>query len=246
MEVCVDSPDSAQNAENGGAMRVELCANLIEGGTTPTIGMLRVIKKLISIPVFVMIRPRGGDFCYSSCELEIMKEDIRILKEAGADGFVFGLLTKDGKVDEKKSAELLGLCLPLQATFHRAIDMSQDIFDSLAQIIKLGFSRVLSSGGSQTALQGVDVLKEMVNQAGDKIIIIPGGGLNTENLAEVLQTTKAKEFHGTARNSVKSPMTYMKTDLRMGSVAESEYIRKVTSPELVSSFLKIAHSCWNT
>ncbi|GFR86770.1 copper homeostasis protein cutC homolog [Elysia marginata] len=245
MEVCIDSLDSAQNAEKGGAIRVELCANLLEGGTTPSVGMLRVIKKLLSIPVFVMIRPRGGDFCYSSSELEIMKEDIRSLKEAGANGFVFGLLTNDGTVDEQKSAELLELCFPLPATFHRAIDMSRNLSDSLTKVINLGFSRVLSSGGCQTALQGVEVLKEMVRQAEGKIIVMPGGGLTTDNLAEVLHTTKAREFHGTAREPVRSAVTFMKTDIRMGSLADSEYIRKVTSSELVSSFLKIAYSCWS-
>ncbi|KAK3780863.1 hypothetical protein RRG08_019814 [Elysia crispata] len=242
MEVCVESPESAQNAEKGGASRVELCANLLEGGTTPSVGMLRVIKNLVSIPVFVMIRPRGGDFCYTSVELQIMKEDIMSLKKAGADGFVFGILTSDGEVDENKSTELLEVCFPLSATFHRAIDMSRDVSGSLAKIIKLGFSRVLSSGGCQTALQGAEVLKAMVCQAQDKIIIMPGGGLTQENLAEVLHITKAREFHGSARKPVKSVMTFMNPEVSMGAETNCEYIRKVTSAELVSCFLKIAHT----
>ncbi|GFO06059.1 Copper homeostasis protein cutc homolog [Plakobranchus ocellatus] len=245
MEVCIDSPDSAQNAEKGGATRVELCANLMEGGTTPSIGMLKIIKNLLSIPVFVMIRPRGGDFCYSWTELQVMKEDIICLREAGADGFVFGLLTSDGDVDESGCAELLGLCHPLPTTFHRAIDMSRDIFDSLAKIIQLGFIRVLSSGGCQTAHQGAQVLKDMVCQVKDKIIVMPGGGITVDNLKDILLTTKAKEFHGSARKIVKSSVTYMNSHVCMGHIPECEYIRKVTSSGQVSLFLRIARSCWD-
>ncbi|RUS76321.1 hypothetical protein EGW08_015909, partial [Elysia chlorotica] len=198
------------------------------------LGMLKVIKKLVSIPVFVMIRPRGGDFCYTSTELQIMKEDIMSLKEAGADGFVLGILTRYFMPSSK--GKIWKLCCPLPATFHRAIDMSRDVSSSLAKIIKLGFSRVLSSGGSQTALEGVKVLEAMVFQV--------RGGLTPGNLAEVLQVTKAREFHGSARIPVKSVMTFMNSQVCMGTEANCEYLRKVTSAELVSSFLKIAHDCW--
>ncbi|CAL1545860.1 unnamed protein product, partial [Lymnaea stagnalis] len=162
MEVCADSVQSAVNAEKGGACRVELCVNLMEGGTTPSIGLLQVIKQCVSIPIFVMIRPRGGDFCYSCDELQVMKEDIKALKLAGADGFVFGILTIDGEVNIAECQALLEAVRPLPATFHRAIDMTRNIFTSLDKIINMGFERVLSSGACNTALEGVHTLNKMV------------------------------------------------------------------------------------
>ena len=141
-EVCIDSVQSAINAEIGGASRVELCANLLEGGTTPTPGMLARIKKTCALPVFVMIRPRGGDFLYSDDEFQIMKEDIRILKEYGADGIVFGILTSDGKVDVERCKEIVSLCRPLPITFHRAFDMIEDFNSGLNDVIELGVGKI--------------------------------------------------------------------------------------------------------
>ncbi|CAG5117400.1 unnamed protein product [Candidula unifasciata] len=245
MEVCIDSVQSAINSETGGACRVELCASLADGGTTPSLGMLKVIKQNISIPVFCMIRPRGGDFCYNDLELEVMKADILCLKQAGADGFVFGILTQDGDVDMVKCKQLLDLIRPLPATFHRAIDMSRDILQSLAAVKKLGFERVLSSGGKPTALQGVNTLKEMVKLVRNKKVLILCGGIQIDNLETILHSTGAQEFHGSARETLNSSMIFQKPDISMGSQPGCEFISKVTSVSVVKTLISLANLIWN-
>ncbi|XP_059176694.1 copper homeostasis protein cutC homolog [Physella acuta] len=241
MEVCVESVQSAINAENGGASRIELCANLLEGGTTPSIGMLQVIKELVSIPVFVMIRPRGGDFCYSPPEIQVMLADIRALKAAGADGFVFGILTVDGEVDTVKCKVLLDAVRPHPATFHRAIDMCCDINQALTRVMDLGFERVLSSGGCAAAYEGREVLHTMVLQSqGSKTKVMPGAGITVDNLQEILALSGAGEFHGTARESMESCMKFTKPGLSMGSTTI-----QITSTKIVQQLLSIFNSIVN-
>lgn len=241
MEVCVDSVESAINAEKGGACRVELCANLMEGGTSPSIGMLRVMKKHVAIPVYVMIRPRGGDFLYTDLELEVMKTDLENLKEAGADGAVIGLLTRDGGVDIERSRELIDIAKPLPVTFHRAIDMCRDIRQAMEDIIELGCERILTSGGECSALEGAPVIAVMIEQAADRIIIVPGGGINERNVGRILESTGAKEFHGSARTSVPSVMTYQKSGISMGAALSSpEFSRKISDAGKVKQFLTVA------
>ncbi|MEE6486325.1 hypothetical protein FKM82_014573 [Ascaphus truei] len=173
MEVCVDSVESAVNAERGGAGRIELCANLLEGGTTPTIGVLQVVKQYVQIPVYVMIRPRGGDFLYSDREVEVMKADIRLAKIHGADGLVFGALTEDGRIDTELCMELLAVSRPLAVTFHRAFDMVYDPAVAMETLISLGFERVLTSGCDSSALEGLPLIKRLVEQAKGRIIVMP-------------------------------------------------------------------------
>ncbi|XP_054060468.1 copper homeostasis protein cutC homolog isoform X4 [Rissa tridactyla] len=164
MEVCVDSVESAVNAERGGAGRIELCAGLVEGGTTPSMGLLQVVKQCVRIPVFVMIRPRGGDFLYSDREVEVMKADIRLAKLHGADGLVFGALTEDGRIDTELCTALLAVCRPLPVTFHRAFDMVHDPLVALETLISLGFERVLTSGCDSSALEGLSLIKRLAEQ----------------------------------------------------------------------------------
>ncbi|XP_058399727.1 copper homeostasis protein cutC homolog isoform X5 [Diceros bicornis minor] len=164
MEVCVDSVESAVNAERGGAGRIELCSGLLEGGTTPSMGVLQVVKQCVQIPVFVMIRPRGGDFLYSDREVEVMKADIRLAKLYGADGLVFGALTEDGHIDKELCMSLVAICRPLPVTFHRAFDMVHDPMAALETLLTLGFERVLTSGCDSSALEGLPLIKRLIDQ----------------------------------------------------------------------------------
>ncbi|XP_051946556.1 copper homeostasis protein cutC homolog isoform X2 [Xyrauchen texanus] len=164
LEVCVDSVESAINAERGGAGRIELCSNLLEGGTTPSTGLLQVVKENVRIPVYVMIRPRGGDFLYSDWEVEVIKRDIEQMKNHRADGLVFGALTEDGRVDTALCMELLAACRPLPVTFHRAFDMVHDPVVALEALVSLGFERILTSGCDSSALEGLPVVKRLVEQ----------------------------------------------------------------------------------
>ena len=162
VEACVDSVESARAAERGGADRLELCDNLVEGGTTPSAGMIAECRTHVRIPIYVMIRPRGGDFLYSPVELEVMVRDIALARELGADGVVFGMLTNAGKVDRKRTARFVNLSYPLDVTFHRAIDVSRDPLEALEVLVDAGVDRVLTSGGAAKALAGSRVIAAMV------------------------------------------------------------------------------------
>ncbi|XP_064385974.1 copper homeostasis protein cutC homolog isoform X3 [Halichondria panicea] len=241
MEVCIDSVESAVNAEMGGANRLELCACLGEGGTTPTLGMLRIVKKSTKLPVFVMIRPRGGDFLYSNNEFRIMKEDIRILKEGGSDGFVFGILTPEGCIDAKRVEELISLSRPLPVTFHRAFDMIKEPSDCLETLIQLGVDRLLTSGCEQNAFKGAPLIKSLVKQANGQISIMPGGGITEDNLEQILTETGVNEFHCSARVSVESRMVYRNEQVCMGtSHGSSEFSLKTTGVDRVKRLVAIA------
>ncbi|KAK9497454.1 hypothetical protein O3M35_004163 [Rhynocoris fuscipes] len=202
MEVAIDNIESAINAFNGGCIRIELCSSLNEGGLTPSVGFLRKCKKLLNIPIFVMIRCRGGDFVYSDHEIEIMADDLKILKENGADGFVFGILNNDKTVNFEKCLKLIQLAEPKPCTFHRAFDEIENYENSLEICIKLGFKRILTSGLKSNALDGIKIIKSLINQANGRIIIMPGAGININNINEILEKSKAKEFHGSAKENL--------------------------------------------
>uniref|UniRef100_A0A9L0SC05 Copper homeostasis protein cutC homolog n=1 Tax=Equus caballus TaxID=9796 RepID=A0A9L0SC05_HORSE len=178
MEVCVDSVESAVNAERGGAGRIELCSGLLEGGTTPSMGVLQVVKQCVQIPVFVMIRPRGGDFLYSDREVEVMKADIRLAKLYGADGLVFGALTEDGHIDKELCMSLVAICRPLPVTFHRAFDMVRDPVAALETLLTLGFERVLTSGCDSSALEGLPLIKRLIDQL--QVLLVVGCGMPSQ------------------------------------------------------------------
>uniref|UniRef100_UPI00398E4536 copper homeostasis protein cutC homolog isoform X2 n=1 Tax=Pristiophorus japonicus TaxID=55135 RepID=UPI00398E4536 len=175
MEVCADSLESAVNAERGGASRIELCSGLMEGGITASIGLLQVIKQYVRIPVFAMIRPRGGDFLYTDSEIEVMKADIKMAKANGVDGIVFGALREDGHINTEVCMDLIAESRPLPVTFHRAFDMVQDPITALECLISLGFERVLTSGCDSTALEGLPTIRRLVEQVMVQIYSEEGG-----------------------------------------------------------------------
>ncbi len=235
IEVCANSVESAVEAEKGGAGRVELCAGMPEGGTTPSYGEIYLSRKKIGIKLNVIIRPRGGDFLYSPDELEIMKKDIKIAKDLGADGVVFGCLTENGEVDIESCKELISVAKGLSLTFHRAFDVCCNPKKALEEIIELGFDRILTSGCKANAYEGKELIRELVELAKDRIIIMPGCGVNESNIEEIKEVTKAKEFHMSARVSVNSQMVFRNEDVSMGGAVEiDEFKRDVTSAEKVS------------
>ena len=216
-EICANSVASCIAAQKGGANRVELCAGIPEGGTTPSYGMIRNARKSISIALNVIIRPRGGDFLYSESEIEEMLYDIKVAKELGADGLVFGCLLPDGTVDKANMARLMEAAGDTPVTFHRAFDHSSDPMQALEDIIELGCARILTSGCRPTALEGAELLAKMVEKADDRIIIMPGCGVKESNIAEIARLSGAREFHFSAREPVESGMVFRNPEVAMGS-----------------------------
>ena len=216
-EICANSVASCIAAQEGGADRVELCSGIPEGGTTPSFGMIRKARASIDIALNVIIRPRGGDFLYSVDELEEMIHDIRIAKELGADGLVFGCLTKEGNIDKEAMSKLMEAAKDLPVTFHRAFDHSADPMTALEDIIELGCARILTSGCRPTAMEGSGLLAELVKAAGERIIIMPGCGVNEGNIAEIARLSGAREFHFSAREPVESGMLFRNPDVAMGN-----------------------------
>ena len=216
-EICANSVASCIAAQEGGADRVELCSGIPEGGTTPSFGMIRKARASIDIALNVIIRPRGGDFLYSEDELEEMIHDIRIAEELGADGLVFGCLTKEGNIDKRAMSILMEAAGSLPVTFHRAFDHSAVPLKALEDIIELGCARILTSGCRPTALEGADLLAQLVEKAGDRIIIMPGCGVKESNIAEIARLSGAREFHFSAREPVESGMIFRNPEVAMGS-----------------------------
>jgi copper homeostasis protein len=225
IEVCVDSPSSAIAAERGGAARVELCGSLAEGGITPSAGMIEAVRKKISIGLQVIIRPRPGDFCYEPDEVEIMCRDISLAKEAGADGVVFGILDREGKVDVGTTGELVRLAHPMNVTFHRAFDMSADLFQALEDVCAAGAHRVLTSGGEKECAQGAGTIARLVKAAQGRVAIMAGGGVRQDNVANIIQSTGVQEIHVGLSRLVASPMTYRNSRVSLGKAEGREYQR---------------------
>lgn len=238
-EVCANSVESCVEAQRGGADRVELCAGIPEGGTTPSYGDIVMARKLlITTKLHVIIRPRGGDFLYSDLEREIMLEDVRMARRLGVDGVVFGVLTSDGDIDMDFMRQLIAESEGMSVTFHRAFDVCRNPFVALEQIIELGCDRILTSGQMPKAEDGVDLLKQLVEKAGDRIIIMPGCGVNAGNIAKIAQITGAKEFHFSARSKHESGMQFRKSRVSMGgSVMIDEYSRDVTDELIVKDII---------
>ena len=195
-EACVESLIDALEAEKRGADRIELCDNLSQGGTTPSYGTIKVALSTLKIPVFPIIRPRGGDFYYTPAEIEVIKEDIKVCKSLGAKGVVLGLLTKDKKIDFEVLSQLVELAKPMEVTFHKAIDELEDPTLVIDDLINLGVKRILSSGTKPTALEGKDMLNKMIEKAGDRLTIVVAGKVTKEILPEVSSLIPAKEYHG--------------------------------------------------
>uniref|UniRef100_A0A6A7GAH6 Copper homeostasis protein cutC homolog n=1 Tax=Hirondellea gigas TaxID=1518452 RepID=A0A6A7GAH6_9CRUS len=195
-EACVGNFLEAKNAVAFGAQRIELCENLCEGGTTPSYGTVKKVLEEIKILTLVMIRPRGGNFCYSSTEIEIMIEDIRLFKKLGVKGVVLGVLTPNNKIDYPLLKKLLKETRGMDVTFHKAIDEVKDLIDEVESLAQLGIKRILSSGGQKTALDGMDTLNKMIKISNDKIKIVVAGGVTLKNLEEVMLKIPSTEFHG--------------------------------------------------
>jgi copper homeostasis protein len=218
IEVCTDGFDMSNDAIHSGASRIELCSSLIEGGITPPLSLTEKICKSAGAPIHVMIRPRGGDFLYSDSEFELMRTDIIQAKKAGASGVVFGILLPDGSIDIKRCEVLVELALPMKCIFHRAFDMTSDPFLALEEVITLGFDTILTSGQRQTAEDGLEMIRELVKRAGDRIEIMAGGGVNSSNVM-LLHEAGIRAFHFTARKRTAGKMQYRNEALQsMGPV----------------------------
>lgn len=236
LEVCIDSIESAIASQRGGAKRVELCDNLFEGGTTPSAGCIKIVRKHIDIDLYVMIRPRGGDFLYSDLEFEIMKSDIRIAGELGANGVVFGLLNADGSIDKMRTAELIQLARPMGVTFHRAFDVTPDPFQALEDLMELGVDRLLTSGQEATAFEGAELISELVKRVNGSLSIMPGGGITEKNINKISKITGCKEFHVTGRVRKQSKMQYRKDGVYMGGeLRMDEYSNACTNSGVIGA-----------
>jgi copper homeostasis protein len=234
VEICVDSVDGAVAAQAGGADRVELCANLFEGGTTPSAGCLRLARRRLSIGLHVLIRPRGGDFLYGETEFEVMCEDVRVAKELGADGVVVGCLTAAGDIDVPRARALVALARPMAVTFHRAFDMCRDPQRALEDLVGLGIERVLTSGQEASCLEGLDLLTALNRQAAGRIIVMPGGGITPRNVRRIVEATGVGEVHLSARASVDSRMEFRNGRVFMGGVLRpAEFSWKTTDEAAV-------------
>ncbi len=211
LEVCANAPQSAIEAQKGGAVRVELCDNLGEGGTTPALSQIEITRQSIDIQLNVIIRPRGGDFYYSDIEFETMKQDIHHCGKVKCDGVVFGILNTDGSIDKKRNSELVKIARQygMSITFHRAFDRANDLFQALEDIIELGCDRILTSGGMASAPEGSSIIRKLIEQAQNRISIMPGGGITENNIYELVKATGLKEFHGSFRSKLKGEMKYI-------------------------------------
>ena len=225
LEICIDSVQAAVAEEMGGAQRVELCSALIEGGLTPSVGMIRAARSRINIGLFVMIRPRGGDFIYSDEELAAMRDDIAQAKQSGADGVVFGLLKPSGEVDIERTRGLVDLARPMQVTFHRAFDMSLDMETALDDIIRTGADRILTSGGESTGVLGSETIARMVQRSAGRIGVMACGEICADNVQQVARATGATQFHAALRTAVPSPAIHRKAELYMGKPGVDEFTR---------------------
>lgn len=239
LEICVDSLASALIAFQNGANRLELCDNLDQGGITPSAGKIKLVKKYVEIPVFVLIRPRKGDFLYSDLEFELMLEDINSCKELGADGIVAGVLDPDGNIDTGRSSKLKAESHPLPFTFHRAFDMVRHAPQALEELIAIGADRVLTSGQKANVELGLDNLRHLVGQSEGRIEIMAGGGLTGHRLKQLLSIEGLNEFHASARHKMVSLMKF-KGQVSMGVEAvEEEFSWAQTDPEKVASLSAI-------
>jgi copper homeostasis protein len=236
-EICVDSVAGVRAAKDGGAQRVELCADLLEGGITPSLGAIRQARTVAGIDLNVMIRPRGGDFLFNDDEFATMRADIENAKVEGANGVVIGLLTAAGEIDGR-TRELVALARPLSVTFHRAFDVAAAPFGALETLIELGVDRVLTSGQEPSVLEGLPLIVELMKRAGDRIVIMPGGGITVRNVERIVAAARPREMHFAALEPVASGMKFRRAHVFMGGeLRPPEYDRLDTSAALIRSVM---------
>jgi copper homeostasis protein len=241
IEIVVYNIESALRAQEAGADRIELCASPGEGGTTPSYGTIELVRQNVSMDLFVMIRPRGGDFYYSSYEFHSMKRDISQCQKLSADGVVFGILNPDGTIDKKRCRELIEKARPLKVTCHRAFDMTRDPFEALEDCIEVGFDRILTSGHQAQAVKGISLLSEVIKKANGRIAIMPGSGVNETNVAEIVSKTGATEVHISAVTSRDSDMKYHNQAIAgMGSSEGEEYKLRTVSVQKIKEVRELA------
>ena len=240
LEICVDSVESAINAQEAGADRVELCDNLPEGGTTPGYGTIVSARNNLDIGLHVIIRPRGGDFLYSDLEYDIMRRDIEICGESGVNGIVLGILRSGGTIDIERTAMLIEIAYPMTTTFHRAFDMCCEPVQGLEDVIATGASRLLTSGQKNKAQDAPDLIRQLIIQAGERIIVIPGGGIDETNVALIASITRAKEIHLTGRKTIDSEMIFRRQGVSMGDLKGiPEFSRKIADTERISNIISL-------
>jgi copper homeostasis protein len=230
IEIATSDFLTTKSAVEGGADRIELCANLAEGGTTPSYAHIKKCREVFNIALFPIIRPRGGDFLYTKDEFEIMKNDIKLCKELGCEGIVIGLLNMDGTIDMTRTSELIELAYPLEVTFHRAFDRCKDPFAALEELIEIGCQRILTSGQRPTVSEGVDLIAELNKKADDRIIILPGSGVRKDNIKMLAEKTGCIEFHSSLRGKAKSPMQFIHPAF---ADSEESYSNNAISPDEV-------------
>lgn len=246
LEICANSVESALAAQNGGADRVELCDNLFEGGTTPSFGAIFQARKLLSINLHVIIRPRGGDFFYNSNEKEILKHDIKECKNQGVDGVVFGMLKPDGNIDKDYCSQLIELAYPMKTTFHRAFDMVKNPYECLEDIITAGFDILLTSGLQNKAELGTELIADLIDKSKNRIAIMPGSGINENNILEIAKKTNASNFHVSLRKTIESRMIFRNNTIKMGGIQDiSEYLISVTDENRVKNIRKIINEYYS-
>lgn len=239
LEICVDSAESAIAAEKGGATRLELCQNLIIGGTTPGPKLFETIRRVVEIPVYVLIRPRFGDFCYSDYEMEQIKEEIKMFRELGADGVVIGVLSPDGSIDRERMEWLLEERRDMSVTLHRAFDVCRDPLKSLQTAKDLGIQTILTSGQKDNCMEGANLLRELQKESQSEIQIQAGGGVTPENLETLFYQTGIRAWHMSAKTGIESRMKYRNPDVHMGIADISEYMLFQTSEEKVRQAAEI-------
>jgi copper homeostasis protein len=243
IEICVEGVDGLVAAQNAGADRVELCASLIEGGLTPSLGVIRESLRVATIPFHVIIRPRGGDFLYTELEYESMLEDVKAIRAMGAAGVVFGCLTADGQIDEPRMKALTDAARPMAVTCHRAFDMTRDYREAIEALVRSGVDRVLTSGQRDTAIEGLPILKETAEAANGRIKIMACGALDQANIAQVRRESGADELHFAALSVTKSGMAFRNEHVGMGGTAiEREFEITVTDEDAVRRTIAAARA----
>ena len=243
IEIVVYNIESSLRAQQGGADRIELCDNPGEGGTTPSYGTIENVRQNVSMDVYVMIRPRGGDFHYSNYEFHAMKRDIAQCQKISVDGIVFGILNPDGTIDKKRCKELIDKARPLKVTCHRAFDMTRDPFEALEDCIEAGFDRILTAGQQAQALKGADLIGELIKRANGRIAIMPGSGVNENTVAEIVSKSKAKEIHFSATAFRESEMKFKNQQIAgMGSDEGAEFKLRTVDPERIKNIRLIAEA----
>jgi copper homeostasis protein len=235
IEIATTDFITTKTAVEGGADRIELCAALTEGGTTPSAGMIKQCRQAFDVQLFPIIRPRGGDFLYTEDEFEIMLHDVKLCRDLGCDGIVTGLLKKDGSIDKKRTEKLVQAAYPMEVSFHRAFDRCKDPLEAMEQLISIGCQRILTSGQQPTAPQGIDLIAELVKAAADRIIIMPGSGVRKENLKELALKTGATEFHSSLRGRSKTKMEFLHPAF---AASEESYSNPSVDPEEVKALRK--------